>query len=121
MSRSTSLSNMCPIISCLLVRAQGDGPIFSRFLVAGLERSPFVGGCVFAWGGGWGRPSESPQKRGAFHRYPLPDFAPDLTFRTRHDRTTTTPAALTITKGKARVSFSGRMSSTATASTRGHA
>src|SRR6266511_3245766 len=35
------------------------------------------------WQGGSGRPPESAQKRGTFHRIPLPLFTPDLTRRTR--------------------------------------
>ena len=35
------------------------------------------------WHAGSGRPPESAQKRGAFHREPLPHFTPDLTRRTR--------------------------------------
>ena len=43
---------------------------------------------------GSGRPPESAQKRGAFHREPLPHFTPDLTGRTRPGPTKATPATV---------------------------
>src|SRR6266545_4576268 len=47
------------------------------------------------WHRGSGRPPESAQKRGAFHREPLPHFTPDLTRRTPPAPTKATPAAVT--------------------------
>src|SRR6266511_3618472 len=46
------------------------------------------------WHAGSGRPPESAQKRGAFHRIPLPHFRPDLTRRTRPGTTKATPATV---------------------------
>src|SRR6266540_7174500 len=46
------------------------------------------------WHRGSGRPPESAQKRGAFHRIPLPHFRPDLTRRTRPGTTKATPATV---------------------------
>src|SRR6266508_1994197 len=107
MSRSAALSNMCSMISYPNGPAQakdrpGLGICFGwngrlrwwlRISLGGwLGTSDACGRSP--WHGGSGRPPESAQKRGAFHRIPLPHFRPDLTRRTRPGTTKATPATV---------------------------
>src|SRR6266498_1579377 len=109
MSRSASLSNMCSMISYPNGPVQAKGPPGAGLFVS-VEKVTtmwwlriYLGGWLGTsdacgrspWHRGSGRPPESAQKRGAFHREPLPHFTPDLTRRTPPAPTKDTPAAVT--------------------------
>src|SRR6266511_3235304 len=108
MSRSASLSNMCSMISYPNGPVQAKGPPGAGLFVS-VEKVTTMWWLRIYLGGwlgtsdacgrsprhrGSGRPPESAQKRGAFHREPLPHFTPDLTGRTRPGPTKATPATV---------------------------
>src|SRR6266542_3619254 len=107
MSRSAALSNMCSMFSYPNGPVQAKRPAGAGYLLCWNGRLRWwlrngLGGwlgtsdaCGWSpWQGGSGRPPESAQKRGAFHRIPLPHFRPDLTRRTRPGTTKATPATV---------------------------
>src|SRR6266545_3807046 len=101
MSRSASLSNMCSMISYPNGPVQAKGPPGAGLFVS-VEKVTtmwwlriYLGGWLGTsdacgrspWHRGSGRPPESAQKRGAFHREPLPHLpGPHPPYPTRYDK-----------------------------------